>query len=142
MKTILIADDHKNIREYCGSAFVEEGFRVLLASDGIESLEIFMTETPDLVVLDVSMPRASGLEALEWIKRLSPQTPVVLFTAHDEDCMLDDRTLLATACVAKGKDLSELKRIVAHLLQGRVSENEGESLPTEHRPFPAKMECP
>ena len=67
MKTILIADDHKNIREYCGSAFVEEGFRVLLASDGIESLEIFMTETPDLVVLDVSMPRASGLEALEWI---------------------------------------------------------------------------
>ena len=72
MKTILFADDQKNIREYCRATFAEEGYRVVLARDGIEALEMFITETPDLAVLDISMPRATGLETLEQIKGISP----------------------------------------------------------------------
>jgi CheY-like chemotaxis protein len=122
MKTILFADDQKNIREYCRAALAEEGYRVVLARDGFEALQRFVTEAPDLAVLDISMPRASGLDVLEQIKGLFPRTPVVLFTAHDEECLQDDRALLATACVEKSDDLAELKRVVARALKPRASE--------------------
>jgi DNA-binding response OmpR family regulator len=140
MQTILFADDQKNIREYCRAAFTEEGYRVVLARDGIEALEVFITETPDLAILDISMPRSSGLETLKQIKSLSPRTPVILFTAHDEDCIRDHRALLATACVAKAEDLAELKQIVSYTLRRRVSGGGGESLRMGLPPFPAKME--
>ncbi len=140
MKTILFADDHKNIREYCRAVFAEEGYRVVLARDGIEALEMFITETPDLAILDISMPRSSGLETLERIKDLSPRTPVILFTAHDEECESDHRALLATACVAKTGDLAELKQIVEHTLRRRTFEGGGESLRMGLPPFPARME--
>jgi CheY-like chemotaxis protein len=140
MKTILFADDHKNIREYCRAAFTEEeGYRVVLARDGIEALEMFITETPDLAILDISMPRSSGLETLEQIKSLSPRTPVILFTAHDGDCMRDHRALLATAYVAKTENLAELKQIVDHTLRRQVSDG-GESLRMGLPPFPARLE--
>ena len=125
MKTILFADDHKNIREYCRAAFAEEGYRVVLARDGVEALAVFTAEVPDLAVLDISMPRAGGLDALAQIKRLSPRTPVILFTAHDEECLRDDRARLATACVEKSHNLAELKRIVVQVLKPLAVEGGG-----------------
>jgi CheY-like chemotaxis protein len=117
MRTILLADDHKNIREYCSMAFADEGYRVLLAKDGAEALAKFTVEKPDLVILDISMPRTSGLEALERIKRLCSWTPVILYTAHEDDCLKDRRAMLATACIAKAGDLSELMRTVDRILK-------------------------
>jgi DNA-binding NtrC family response regulator len=66
------------------------------------------------------------MEALEQIKGIAPGTPVILFTAHQVDCMPDHRALLATACVAKADDLAELKQIASHTLDRENSE--GESL--------------
>ena len=125
MKTILVADDCKNIREYCRATLEDDGYRVALACDGLDAIRVFLEEAPDLAILDISMPRASGLEALERINSLAPQVPVILFTAHDEDdCLRDQRASLATACVRKGEDLSELKRLIADtfkaLSSGRV----------------------
>jgi CheY-like chemotaxis protein len=139
METILFADDHKNIREFCRAALAEAGYRVVLARDGIEALEKFIAEAPDLAILDISMPRSSGLEALEQIKGLSPRTPVILFTSHDEDCVRDHRAPLATACVAKADDLAELKQIVDRALRRPGSEGSGES-PRVGLPFPATIE--
>ena len=85
------------------------------------------------------MPRASGLDALEHIRNLSPQTPVILFTAHDENCLRDCRAVLATAWVAKAEDLADLKRVVAQNLRRRVSEVRT-SLRLGLPPFPARME--
>jgi CheY-like chemotaxis protein len=115
-KTILFADDHKNIRAYYGAAFAEEGYRVVQARDGIEALEMFLREKPDLAILDVSMPRATGLEALWHIKGLSPRTPVILFTAHHAESLRDHRASLAAACVEKTGDVAELKQLVARTL--------------------------
>jgi CheY-like chemotaxis protein len=129
MKTILFADDQKNIREFCGVLFAGEGYRVLLARDGIEAIEMFISESPDLAVLDISMPRSSGLEALERIKGLSPQTPVILFTAHAGDYSGDGRTQSAVACIEKSQDLAELKRIVAHTLNRPIGKPTSERIP-------------
>ena len=107
----------RNIREFCRAAFSDDGYRVLVAHDGIEALEIFVAEFPDLAVLDISMPRASGLEVLERIKGISPRTPVILYSAHEGDFEWDQRAQLASACVAKGDDFAELKRTVARTLR-------------------------
>jgi DNA-binding response OmpR family regulator len=139
MKTILFADDHRNIREYCRAALAEEGYRVVLARDGIEAMEMFLTETPDLAILDISMPRSNGLETLEQIKSHSPRTPVILFTAHDDECLRDRRAMLAAACVAKDKDLAELKHIVDRTLRRRGFEG-GEPLRTGLPPFQTPVE--
>jgi CheY-like chemotaxis protein len=113
MKTILFADDSKNIREYWRAALEDEGYRVVLASDGMEAVRTLREESPDMAILDISMPRASGLEALEQIRSLAPQVPVILFTAYTDDCLRDPRASLAAACVGKGQDRDELKRVVS-----------------------------
>jgi CheY-like chemotaxis protein len=123
MKTILFADDNRNIREYCRASFEDQGYRVLLARDGFEAFQVFSAEVPDLVILDISMPRASGLETLERIRGLAPDVPVILFTANDEDCLRDRRATLATACVGKSEDLSELLRVVQRAFRAVVAED-------------------
>jgi CheY-like chemotaxis protein len=133
MKTILIADDSKNIREYCRATLEDDGYRVVLACDGLDAIRVFLEEAPDLAILDISMPRASGLEALERINSLAPQVPVILFTAHDEDCLRDRRASLATACVKKGEVLSDLKRVIADTFK---------ALSSESRPSPIRLGLP
>lgn len=123
MKTILFADDSKNIREYCRLSLEDEGFRVVLAGNGLEAVQAFFQEMPDLAVLDITMPRMDGLEALERIKNAAPQVPVVLYTAHDEDCVRDRHASLAAACVRKSEDLSELQHVI-HRLTGASSSEE------------------
>jgi two-component system, NarL family, response regulator EvgA len=130
MKTILFVDDSRNIRRYCRAALEREGYRVVLACDGLDAILVFREETPDLVILDVSMPRVGGLEALEWISSLAPQVPVILFTAHSEDCLRDRRASLAKACISKGEDLSELKRAIADELSSVGSEDRLSPIPS------------
>ena len=80
MKTLLFADDSKNIREFCKQVLEDEGYRVILARDGAEAIHLVQTEHPDLAILDLCMPRASGLEAVERISAL-PTDPSRLFSS-------------------------------------------------------------
>ena len=123
MKTILLADDSKSIREFCRTALEDAGYRVVLASDGLDAIRVFFEESPDLAILDISMPRASGLEALERLSSDAPQVPVILFTAHDEECRQDRRASLARACIRKDGDLSELKQVIAETFNSLSSDN-------------------
>jgi two-component system OmpR family response regulator len=127
MKTILLADDSASIREYCRAALEDEGYRVAVACNGADAVRVFRAESPDLAILDICMPEINGLEALERIRMIAPQVPVILFTAYDEDCVRDRRGSMATACVEKSADLTELKRAVNAAL--RASEPEGNARP-------------
>ena len=118
MKTILFADDSKNIRQWIKEEFEEEGYRVLLARDGVEAVRMVQESPPDVAVLDLWMPTGHGLEAAERIKSIAPRVPVVLFTANDELCLRDPRNRFAVACVDKSGDLLELKRAVLRALAG------------------------
>ena len=120
--TILFADDNRNIREYCRATLEEDGYRVLLACDGVEAIRVFSEHAPDLAILDICMPRSNGLEALDRIHSLAPQVPVILFTSYDSDCVQDPRAAFASACIGKGDDLTELKRVVAQTLRASSSE--------------------
>ena len=122
MKTILVADDQKNIREYCRLSLADEGYRVFLAADarpGGREVHPGIARLGDPGHLHAPDQRPGGAGE---IKKLAPRTPVVLFTAHDDDCLHDRRAMLATACVEKAGDLTELKRTVAGILKDRRPE--------------------
>jgi two-component system response regulator (stage 0 sporulation protein F) len=140
MKTILFADDNRNIREYCRAALEDEGYRVVLARDGMDAVRTFRKETPDLAILDICMPGVNGLEAMERIKAIEPKVPVILFTAYDDDCVRDQRGSLAMGCVEKSEDLTELKRLVAVAFKPSVSESGTPSLRLGLPPASCKAE--
>ena len=116
MKTILFAEDNLGAAAVCKLELEDEGYRVLLAEDGEQACRAVQEEVPDVVVLDISMPGIGGLQALAQIKECHPDLPVILFTGFDEDCVRDQRAALATACVEKSGDLTELKRAIVRAL--------------------------
>ena len=84
---ILLADDHVIVRE--GTREMLErlpDMQVLAeASDGIESIELSRIYRPDVIVMDIAMPRMNGIEATKEIKKILPTTAVLILTAYDSD---------------------------------------------------------
>lgn len=119
MTSILLADDKKNIRDFCKQELEEEGYQVILARDGQEAIKLVQKEHPDLLILDLRMPRLGGLDAVEPIRAFAPELPIILFTATHKDCMNNRRSRQAVVCVEKSEDLIELKRVIAKTLASR-----------------------
>ncbi|MCS6801713.1 MAG: response regulator [Chloroflexota bacterium] len=86
-KTILLVDDEDLIRLLVRTTIENEEYRLLEAADGEEALEIVRREHPDLVLLDVGMPRRNGFEVVEQIKQdpATKDTIVVMLTAHGRE---------------------------------------------------------
>ena len=76
--SLLITDDDRGFRETLRSVFEPRGFHTLLASDGEEALEIIDTQPVHLIVLDMHMPRLSGLETIRQVKQLGQGLPLSL----------------------------------------------------------------
>ena len=80
---ILVVDDDTNICELLRLYLTKEGYQVTTANDGEEGLEKFNQLKPDMVLLDVMMPRMDGLEVCRRIRKLG-NTPVMMLTAKGE----------------------------------------------------------
>lgn len=81
---ILIAEDEEEIADILRAYLEREGFRTIHAADGRVALDLHRVVKPDLILLDVSMPRADGWEVLAEVRRRD-QTPIVMLTALDQD---------------------------------------------------------
>jgi DNA-binding response OmpR family regulator len=81
---ILVVDDEREIVKLVRAYLEQAGFRVVTAADGQEALIVFRHEKPDLVVLDLSLPRIDGLDVCRTIRRES-DTPVIMLTARVEE---------------------------------------------------------
>jgi len=79
--TLLIADDVADNRELLIKIFENSPLHVVVAKDGLEAVELFRHHRPDLVLMDLRMPRMDGYEAAKKIKEESPDTPVIALTA-------------------------------------------------------------
>jgi len=88
MARILIVDDEPAVRESLVSSLTFEGYETAEAADGIEALTAVEREKPDLVVLDVLMPRLDGLTACRRLRASGSDVPVLMLTARD---MVGDR---------------------------------------------------
>lgn len=84
-ETILVVEDDKNLRFSLGLALKAEGYRVLSAEDGEAGLELAASGRPDLVLLDVMLPKKNGFEVLRAIRVRDPLLPVLLVTAKGEE---------------------------------------------------------
>jgi two-component system, OmpR family, response regulator AdeR len=81
---ILIIEDERQIAEIYQAFFEREGFRVVTAADGEAGIDLHRMLSPDLVVLDVGLPKRDGIEVLTEIRRTA-NTPVIMCTALGED---------------------------------------------------------
>lgn len=84
MPNMMIADDNKQILSILKEYAKKDGFTVFSAFDGAEALEIFNTETLDMILLDVMMPKKDGFEVCREIRKTSI-VPIIMITARSED---------------------------------------------------------
>jgi len=82
MVSVLIVDDEPNIRRMLGSLLVEEGHAVRTAATGEEAVERVAEDEPDVVLLDLMLPGANGLEVLEILRERHPTVPVVMMSGR------------------------------------------------------------
>jgi len=82
--SVLVVDDEPSFREGLRQALRNEGFAVHLAADGEEALDLFRSVSPDLVLLDVMLPRMSGIDVCREI-RAAGSTPVIMVSARNEE---------------------------------------------------------
>jgi len=87
---VLIADDHEVVREGLRMILeTEEGFIVVGAAvDGVEAVEMTPSLQPDVVLMDLRMPRMDGIEAIRLLTQEQPEVSVVILTTYDEDDLM------------------------------------------------------
>ncbi len=82
--TILLVDDEEAVQKLLRYPLERDGFRVVSALDGEEALDVFANENPDLVVLDIMLPRVDGLEVCKRLRARST-VPIIMLTARDDE---------------------------------------------------------
>ena len=85
MAEILIGEDDANVRKWLAIALETEGFTVRTAADGAATLGVVKTIRPDLLILDVMMPKMSGLEVCRAIRAFDRTLPILMLTARNKD---------------------------------------------------------
>ena len=86
---ILIVDDNTEFRENVRDIVELRGFGVVTAADGIEAVKKTKETRPDLIIMDIRMPKMDGVAAFRQIKEISPETPVILVTAYAGDNVIE-----------------------------------------------------
>ena len=110
---VLICDDEPSIRLLYRTAIERDGIEVHEASDGIECVDVAEATHPDLVILDLFMPRRDGMATLPMLRHACPDARVLVVSAHAAvEVFEQTRSRGATACFDK---LSFLPRIPALL---------------------------
>jgi len=92
--TILVVDDEAMIRNLLEKILAKEGYKILLAKDGQEALDIINTKKVDIVISDMKMPRMNGLDLLKTLKRERPEIGVVIMTGYGDTYTVKDALLL------------------------------------------------
>jgi diguanylate cyclase (GGDEF)-like protein len=140
-KKIVVAEDDDSVAHLVGAALGDAGFLCLRARDGEEALKVVRREAPDLLILDVMMPRVDGYEVAKKLKAdvLASRIPILMLTAlgavNDRIKGLD---VGADDYLAKPFDLRELNARVRALI--RSSRRERDRNPTTHLPGSSAVE--
>ena len=117
-KNILVVDDEEHIRLLYKEEFEEDGYNVLLASNGDDALTQVQKNAPDIITLDIKMPDVDGITLARKIKEIKSDIPLIFVSAY-EDYKHDFGTWASDAYFVKSANLTELKSLIANILKGR-----------------------
>jgi DNA-binding NtrC family response regulator len=123
MATILVVEDHAALRDALAIALGAKGHKVVTASRGDVAIRTLESQAFDLVVTDLKLPEASGLEVLETARTTQPRAPVLMMTAHGTlDTVVQALRLGAQDFIEKPFDIEEMEaRIEKALEQGDLA---------------------
>lgn len=118
MKTVLLTDDNEDIVELVQLVLKNSGYKLLTARDGIEAVEICLTQKPDLVLMDLKMPRMNGFDATRTLRSKGYTNPIIVLTASES---AEDRKKAEQAGVngyiLKTMDMKEVETKIDSFLQ-------------------------
>ncbi len=122
MMTILLVEDDKNQRLLYEQELKHDGYEVVTASDGKDALEKIQEQLPDIVIMDINMPKMDGIEAMGRILSKNKAIPVIINTAYSnyKDSFL---SWVADAYLVKSSDLSELKNTIKEVLVNKAKDS-------------------
>ena len=132
---LLLADDHRMLRETLKRSMVDEGFEIAgEASDGQEAVELVLELQPDVVLMDVTMPEMDGVEATRRIIEQRPETRIVMLTMHaDQDVIAAAIRAGAVGYLVKDCSFEEVAATVREAYAGDVSPQIAASMLKEAR---------
>jgi DNA-binding NarL/FixJ family response regulator len=118
--SVLVADDHQMVRSGLSGLFAETDIRIVAeAADAKEAVKKTLEQKPDVVLMDVRMNDNSGLDALEEIKQLLPEIPIIILSTYDNPTYVARALALgASDYVTKGTGREELIRVVQAAANG------------------------
>ena len=116
--SLLITDDDPGFRETLRVGLEPRGFRTILAGDGEEALDIVRSREVHLVLLDMHMPRLTGLETLRLLKQFRSMLPCILLSANLDELLIEQARLAeAFSVLSKPVTLGQLTGTVRQALR-------------------------
>jgi len=123
--SVLIVDDQLGVRKLLFEALKDEFREVFIAANGIEAIEIVKKSLPDLVVMDMKMPRMNGLEVLKHLRSMGFLNPVIMMTAYGELEIVSEAAKMGVKKnITKPFDLQELRKVIKETLREAGMEKE------------------
>ena len=118
----LVVDDHEGLRKLLRSMLQEKTECVVIgeASDGLQAIEKAEKLQPDLILLDLSLPKLSGMEAARRIRKLSPNSKIVILSQDPSPEIVQGALQLGAGGYLLKSDATELPLAVDAILQGKV----------------------
>jgi two-component system chemotaxis response regulator CheY len=118
MAKVLIVDDSFFIRNRLANWLAQQGHETNLAGDGVEAVSVYRQARPDVVLMDVTMPRKNGLQAMAEIRQFDPQAKVIVLTALDQPAVASEAIQLgAEDFLAKPLDYERLFKSLRKVLR-------------------------
>jgi DNA-binding NtrC family response regulator len=128
---ILFADDERSLQEVMRSELPSLGHEVIVCPDGKAAVKALEKDTFDAAILDLRMPGLTGIEVLEQIKQVSPDTEVVIMTGHASiDTAIDAVRLGAFDYITKPAKLAQLETILRKIVEKKELKNKALALET------------
>ncbi len=122
MTTILLVEDDKNQCLLYEQELRLEGYDIVTVNDGKDAIKKVQEQRPDIIIMDISLPKLNGLEAMGMILSKNKGVPIIINTAY---CNYKDNFMswAADAYIVKSSDLTELKNKIKELLTLETQRN-------------------
>lgn len=121
MASVLITDDEESILEFFENTLSEVGFDVYTARDGQEALEMMVSLQPDLMLVDLMMPRLGGVGLIKAVRKEDQNIPILVITGANDDALEQEaKDHGANACLPKPLEFSLLEAEILRLVGNNI----------------------